>query len=147
MTDFPGSGLINWCAPGCKTYIRVVYVNEIPAGTTDWPTVRQYLINAQNFIKTQITGGDKIIPEGGWLYGHNWVQNTYGLEILFYNSNNHQLTWGVNQAAVVALLDYFDSVQKQGKKPGAVLFSIVDGPNEVARAAFGVEGQWSQGWR
>lgn len=72
---------------------------------------------------------------------------TFNLELLFYNSNNHQLTWGVNDAALVALAAYFNSLQAQGRQPGAVSFAIVDGANEVARAGFGLQGTWSAGWR
>ena len=86
--------------------------------------------------------GDKVIPHGGWLYGHNF-KNTYDLELWFRNSNNHQLTWGVNRAAVVALADYFNVLEPLGVNPGAVQFTIVDGENEVATGVFGMQGQWT----
>lgn len=141
-SDFPGKAPTTWCAPNCKTYIRVIYVSEIAAGKTDWNTIRTYLSNAQYVCALSINMGDKFIPHGAWLYGHNF-KNTFNLELHFQNSNNHQLTWGVNRAALVALADYFDALEKLGVNPGAVSFTIVDGENEVADGVFGVQGQWT----
>lgn len=141
-SDFPGKTRTTWCAPNCETYIRVIYVSEIAAGKTDWNTIRTYLSNAQNVCALQINMGDKFIPHGAWMYGHNF-KNTFNLELHFQNSNNHQLTWGVNRAALVALADYFDTLGKLGVNPGAVSFTIVDGANEVANGVFGLQGQWT----
>ena len=52
------------------------------------------------------------------------------LSLHLWNTNNHQLTWGVVKAALEALNDYMN---KSGY--GEVEFSIFDGAHEVGQGA------------
>ena len=64
-----------------------------------------------------------------WM-GGGLVANGFGL--LTWDSNNHQQTWGVLGAALEALEDYM-----RGAGYGQVLFTIVDGPNQVGEGMLG----------
>ena len=52
-----------------------------------------------------------------------------GLALNVVNSNNHQTTWGVLGAALTALEDYMQSMDKWGTAE----FTIFDGTNEVGK--------------
>ncbi|KAA6416305.1 MAG: hypothetical protein FRX48_01025 [Lasallia pustulata] len=52
-----------------------------------------------------------------------------GLVLKVSNSNNHQTTWGVLRAALLALEDYMQSQDSWGTAE----FTIFDGKNEVGK--------------
>lgn len=69
-------------------------------------------------------GGDGLIPHGFW------TLDEYGLELAFANAGNHQQTWGVVGAALMALLDYFVYRVRVGSVR-AVRFQVWDGRHLV----------------
>lgn len=76
--------------------------------------------------------GDDTIRGGTFLYQFQ------DMEMYFHDSNNHQLTWGVLGAALIALTEYFDEVHaNSGAQPGSITFVVHDGENEVATGGFG----------
>ena len=52
----------------------------------------------------------------------------FGLELRLTNANNHQMTWGVMNAALAALMQF---VARSGRGPGAMAWQIYDGQNLV----------------
>lgn len=50
-----------------------------------------------------------------------------GYRVMFANANNHQITWGVYGAALVALMQFMDA-----HGWGPAVFRVVDGSNAVA---------------
>ena len=71
--------------------------------------------------------GDHLIPGGFYtLLGDG------GLRLSALNVNNHQMTWGVFGAALLALMDFM----RTNNWYGAVSFDIYDGFNNVATAFF-----------
>lgn len=83
------------------------------------------LTDAYNAVVRHIVDvGDGLIPGGVWAYAE------FGVGIDFWNSNNHQQTWGVVGSAMSALLDYTDYM-KRTQLPAAITFRVFDGPNEV----------------
>lgn len=69
-------------------------------------------------------GGDGLIPRGFW------TLEEYGLELAFANAGNHQQTWGVVGAALMALVDYFLYRVQMGSVR-AIRFQVWDGRNLV----------------
>ena len=87
------------------------------------PAVENLLNSAYQFSQSYIElMGDGVVPAAGM--GHIPVD---GYRLTFANANNHQLTWGVYGAAVVALTSF---MQTYGFGPA--VFSVVDGANQVA---------------
>lgn len=69
-------------------------------------------------------GGDGLIPRGFW------TLEEYGLQLGFENAVNHQQTWGVVGAALMALLDYY-VYRVQIGSVRAIQFQVWDGRNQV----------------
>ena len=83
------------------------------------------LTDAYNTVVRQIADvGDGLIRAGFWQFAD------FGVRIVFQNTNNHQLTWGVIGAAMSALLDY-TYYMKRTDVPAAITFRVFDGPNQV----------------
>ena len=70
--------------------------------------------------------GDAIIGNNGNV---QWA-TAQGLTFRTWNTNNHQLTYGVLAAAMVALCSFME-----GTSFGTVKFTIYDGDHEVAAGA------------
>lgn len=70
--------------------------------------------------------GDGVLASNGFYS----VVGDGGLRLSAWNANNHQLTWGVFGAALLALMDYMRTEQWYG----SVSFDIYDGLNMVATA-------------
>ena len=121
-----------WCAPGCETYISVTYISNIPGQT--WSVVQNMLSGAKAQTLSHVRAvGDGVVGGSG-LFSYR----ASGLEVFTSNSNNHQQTWGVLSAALVALADYFTEIQENiSGLPGSVTFVVYDGENEVATGGFG----------
>ena len=66
-----------------------------------------------------------------------WSYEDGGVEVYFENTNNHQQTWGVVGAALIALEQYFQMTQAAGAQPGAIIFDVFDGANQVGNGTFG----------
>ncbi|KAA6407048.1 MAG: hypothetical protein FRX48_09114 [Lasallia pustulata] len=87
---------ITWCAPGSSTYLHITYAYAIKT-----PYIETLLLDASAFISLHISAaGDGPLPGGVY------ELRNYGLKLRFTNANNHQQTWGVTGAAVVALREY-----------------------------------------
>ena len=71
--------------------------------------------------------GDGVIASGR--YTGEVTGNSCG--IVMWNTNNHQLTYGVAQAALAALRNYMS----QENNYGWLLFDIWDGDNQVGAGA------------
>ena len=73
--------------------------------------------------------GDSIIPNGAF----QWLGQN-GISVTTINTNNHQQTWGVLGAALIAMQDF---VQTMGFGVECV-FTICDGVNEVGKGTINV---------
>lgn len=111
-----------WCAPGSQTYVILQITHAVPGDL-----IMVLLNTAYNSVMDVLeTRGDGLLARGGALWRAN------GLTMMTYNSNNHQTTWSVMGAAIVALRDY---MSRNGW--GAATFRIFDGANEVGAGALG----------
>lgn len=127
-------GFVNpllWCAPNCKTYIKVTYITEIFG--ISWEEIENLFGGAEDDARQHLRpNGDGVISGGTFKFSKS------GLEMFIHNSNNHQVTWGVLDATLRALTEYFDEIRfKDGAQPGSVVFVVHDGKNEVATGAIG----------
>lgn len=82
------------------------------------------LINAawrfsQNYIELM---GDGVMPADGMDY-----PPVDGFRVTLWNTNNHQLTWGVYGSALLALRGFMEA-----HGWGAAVFRVYDGTNAVA---------------
>ena len=62
------------------------------------------------------------------------LHGAYDLTLTVFNTNNHQTTWGVLAAAILALVDYMAG---HGTFCAAA-FTIFDGENEVGTGSVGL---------
>lgn len=74
--------------------------------------------------------GDGLLPGPDGMF--RWL-GPNGIELHTQNANNHQTTWGVLGAAVMALGDYMHSFDVYG----AVDFNIWDGSHQVGQGTIG----------
>ena len=74
---------------------------------------------SQDYIQLM---GDGVIPADGMNY-----TPVDGFRVMFANTNNHQITWGVYGAALAALRDFM-----MAHGFGPAVFRVVDGANAVA---------------
>ena len=120
-----------WCAPHCKTYLKVTYISAIYG--ISWNVVTDLLGGAEDEARKHLrANGDGVISGGTFTF------QLSGLEVFIHDSNNHQVTWGVLDSSLRALKEYFDELQlKDGAYPGSVTFVVHDGKNEVATGAIG----------
>lgn len=120
-----------WCAPHCVTYVKVTYISAIPGRS--WEMVQNLLGGAEDKARQHLRGaGDGAISGGTFFF------QLSGMEMFIHDSNNHQVTWGVLDASLRALTEYFEGIQwNDAALPGSVTFVIYDGKNEVATGAIG----------
>ena len=111
------------CAQNSRTYIILTMAHEIVGGT-----IQNLIAEASNNIANNIDfSGDGPISNGQF----NWLgDDEVHLEV--WNTNNHQATWGVVNAALSALADYMSS-----HFYGAAFFTNKDGANEVGEGVIG----------
>ena len=110
-------------APNSQVHVVVTPVTAV-AGDG----VQSLLNDAGNLILETIEQlGDGVIPRG-WFD----ISGEDNLWLTVNNANNHQMTWGVLAAAVVALVDYMESSQW-----GTTTFKLFDGVNEVGVGSIG----------
>ena len=113
---------IRWCAPNSATYVVFKIVNALAESI-----VLDTLSEAWDIIVEQLHAyGDGVMPAGTF----ERYPSDEGLLISIWNANNHQVTWGVAQAALEALGDY---MEQNGY--GSVIFQIYDGANQVGRGS------------
>ena len=106
------------CAPGTQTYVQVRML-----GTAAVPIVDSILNAGYTIAMAHIHAqADEVIGNGGF---YVWC-STQGLTLRTWNTNNHQMTFGVVGAAFLALRTYMDF-----RTYGPAKFKIFDGPNEV----------------
>lgn len=113
---------ILWCAPDSAAYVVFRIVNALAASR-----VLDTMAEAYQIIYDQLLAhGDGVMPAGTF----ERYPSDQGLLISIWNANNHQVTWGVAQAALEALGDYMEQYGY-----GSVIFHIYDGPNQVGRGS------------
>lgn len=91
------------------------------------------LQNAAKDIQARLArDGDGLVPSGAYMFD----QKTGGYDCQLYcsNSNNHQQTWGVLNAAIGAVWGYM----LEKNNIGTVTFTIHDGGNEVGQGTIEV---------
>ena len=114
-----------WCAPGSRTYITLTVVHSLDRNDV-WPL----LVDAFNRVVARIqASGDGLVPSnngaGLWQLARN------GIVLSIANANNHQTTWGVLGAAILAIGDFMN----QNHIFGAVTFNIFDGTTQVGQGS------------
>lgn len=77
--------------------------------------------------------GDGLVPTGVFSFYGPAVGGHMGCSLHVWNTNNHQITWGVLGAALNALWEYMYA----NARHGGADFEIYDGPNQVALGAIG----------
>lgn len=117
------------CAPGSRTYITVA----LTTGGVAAKSFTFMLAVAIRRITNQLAHhGDGLIPLGVFIQedekGHS--------ELYLVNSNNHQQTWGVTGAALLALQSFLENlIAVAGDFVGGVTFTVFDGTNEVGQGS------------
>lgn len=93
-----------------------------------------YLLkNAAEDIQARIArNGDGLVSGG--IYMFDWKMEKYDCQLYCANSNNHQQTWGVLNAAIGAVWGYM----LDKNNIGTARFTIFDGGNEVGRGSIDV---------
>lgn len=114
-----------WCAPGSRTYITVA----LTAGEVSLGSTARILAVALRRINSQLAAhGDSLISSGVF------IEEIGQSELYLVNSNNHQQSWAVVGAALLALRNFLLSVDTiAGGFTGGVIFTVFDGTNEVGQ--------------
>lgn len=118
---------ILWCAKDSRTHVVINIARLIPAEEVFKMLDGVYYL-CLNMIRHY---GDQPIAGGSFL----WVGNNQ-FELRVRNANNHQTTYGVLGAAMLAVKDYMG---RFGYYTGT--FTIFDGINHVGDGTIGVPGQ------
>ena len=97
--------------------------------------VVRLLREASDFVSSHLA----VISDGLLVGGKSaWLADALSVKVA--NANNHQTTWGVLRAALVALDDYMEV----NEHVGAAEFTIFDGVTEVGAGTVGSEGdRWA----
>lgn len=116
------TGYIRWCASNSATYIVLKVVTALAESV-----VLDTLAEVFEIVQQQLeTHGDGVIPARAF----DRFPSDEGMLVSILNANNHQVTWGVLQAAIEALGDYMDQYGY-----GSVTFQIYDGQNQVGQGS------------
>lgn len=116
------TGYIRWCASNTATYIVLKVVTALAERV-----VLDTLAEVFEIVQQQLeTHGDGVIPARAF----DRFPSDEGMLVSIMNANNHQVTWGVLQAAIEALGDY---MEQHGY--ASVTFQIYDGPNQVGEGS------------
>ena len=111
---------IIWCSQVSRTFVDIAVSNTIAQDI-----VLSLLHSAADSILSHISiYGDSLIPNGAF----QWLGEN-GISVTTINTNNHQQTWGVLCAAIIAMEDF---VHTLGDGVECV-FTICDGVNEVGK--------------
>lgn len=106
-----------WCAHNSKTFI-IVETMKLILGITTPALIDHTTASVLQHIRI---AGDGVIPASQSTWG-----DTGGTLMKTWNSNNHQITWGVFGAALSALKEYTNEYGW-----GTASFTIFDGVKEV----------------
>lgn len=118
-----GTNTVLWCAPNSETYV-VLHITSAIAGHV---MQAMLTLSFEYVLKYIELLNDGVIP-GGII---RWVGED-DLLLTVKNAENHQVTWGVLGAALIALGDY---MSKFGY--GAATFAIFDGGSQVGQGTIG----------
>lgn len=116
---------IFWCAPGSRTYVTLTLVQSLDRNEV-WPLIVDAFTRTQARIRAS---GDDLVPSNNG--AGVWQLTRNGIVLSIANANNHQTTWGVLGAALLAIGDYMNEHQWFG----SVIFSIFDGSNQVGQGS------------
>ena len=114
-----GETAMVWCAGNSRTYI-VIKLAHMIAGESVPSTINIAHGIISNYIRV---AGDGPIANGRY----NMV-GLGGVQVMAWNADNHQLTWGVLSAALAAVLDFMRVFGN-----GAATFNILDGAHMVGQ--------------
>ena len=106
-----------WCTPNSSTSILLSITGGL-ARAAAYPT----LAEAFDIVTDHIAQ----VGDGTLLAGAFNFQLQGGAQLSIWNANNHQTTWGVLRAAILALADY---MERDGF--AQALFNVYDGVNQV----------------
>lgn len=116
------TGSIRWCASNSATYVVLKVVTGLAQSV-----VLDTLAEVFEIVQQQLEAhGDGVIPARTF----DRFPSDEGMLVSIMNANNHQVTWGVLQAAIEALGDFMEQYGY-----GSVIFQIYDGPNQVGRGS------------
>ena len=118
-----------WCAPNSQTYIILTMAQRIPMPGCIGILSKAYK-NLLGHIERSGDGVMQALPNGRIFQ----LQAGRDLNLIAFNSNNHQTTYGVLASAFLALVDYMAG---QGTYCAAA-FTIYDGKNEVGTGSIGL---------
>ena len=117
-----------WWAPGTRTYVAVRVVRSMAPAA-----VMTLLHKAVIDIQTHTArAGDGLLL--GWVYIFDWQTRATDCEVYTVNSNNHQQTWGVVGAALLAVSDYM----LDNNVMGPATFTIYNNGTEVGQGTIEV---------
>ena len=108
---------VRWCTPNSSTSILLSITSGLTRAAA-YPT----LAEAFDIVTDHIAQ----VGDGTLLAGAFNFELEGGAQLSIWNANNHQTTWGVLRAAILALADYMET-----KGFGQALFSVYDGINQV----------------
>ncbi|MCJ1302668.1 hypothetical protein MMC08_005472 [Hypocenomyce scalaris] len=113
-----------WCVSGTQTYLAL----RITA-TLFSPTVLPVLSDAYNSVYAHLlASGDGVLAGGSFEFSDNTVL------LNVWNSNNHQITWGVLGSALWGLREFMQDKDTWG----CATFQVWDGVNWVGTGTVGM---------
>lgn len=122
-----------WWAPGTRTYVAIRVIRRM-APAAVMVLLHKALVDIQTHIAR---AGDGLLLNGIYIY--DWQTSGADCEVYTINSNNHQQTWGVVRAALLAVSDYMLS----NNVMGPATFTIYDAGTEVGQGTIEVTpGPW-----
>lgn len=115
-----------WCTPGSSTSVRIRRLTPIVHPLAPNLAISGMLATAYAIVTMHAHMHDGVIP-AAQAVGGVWQWNVHlGLALQTWNANNHQMTWGVLGAALLALQQYMEAIGY-----GTVTFDVMDGANWV----------------
>ena len=121
-----------WCAAGTQTYILISIADMVAPEESMAGTLERILDGASAAVYDHIVAvGDGNILGGNfqWPLGELSVSQLLFLRV--WNANNHQITWGVLHASIVAIASF---MRTHGWGVGH--FNIYDGGIQVGYGVF-----------
>lgn len=129
MSSDTGTSTQTWCDPKSATYLIVSTAYSLPGGTLT--SLLEEVTHALTAHLASAADGPILHGEFSYLK-QQWGGATAAMHV--WNVNNHQVTYGVLEAAVRTLQDFFDTTAW-----GAATFQIWDGVNEVGMGVLGLQ--------
>ncbi|KAA6411407.1 MAG: hypothetical protein FRX48_04687 [Lasallia pustulata] len=117
-----------WGVPGTQTSLSLHFT-----ATVIPPAILPVLNDAYNSVYAHLhTAGDGLLPGGNFDFADHLMV------VKVWNSNNHQITWGVLGSALWGLRDF---MQEKGVW-GVVVFQVLDGSSWVGSGMVGWRKRW-----